>query len=269
MRAVNLIPSEQRGGASVGSGRSEGAAYAVLALLAAVAVMALLYGQAHRQLSSRKAQAASLSAEAAKVQAEATRLAPYTSFVALREQREQAVSTLVDSRFDWAHAFHEFGRVLTAETSITSLDGSIGGATGSAASAASTAPATAAPSATASAASSVTSATPPGSVPTFSLQGCAKSQRAVALMLERLRLIDGVSEVSLQSSTKGSSGGASGGSCPGGDPQFAATIDFDALPSTTASAAAVKPGAKPVSSEAGSGAVSSATQTTPSGGVVG
>ena len=60
----------------------------------------------------------------------------------------------------------------------------------------------------AASATTVTSATPPGSVPTFTLAGCATSQPAVALTLERLRLIDGVREVTLQSSTAGTSGGA-------------------------------------------------------------
>ena len=51
----------------------------------------------------------------------------------------------------------------------------------------------------------VTSATPPGSVPTFTLGGCATSQSEVALTLQRLRLIDGVGDVSLKSSTKAGS----------------------------------------------------------------
>ena len=44
---------------------------------------------------------------------------------------------------------------------------------------------------------------PAGSVPTFTLAGCATSQTEVAQTLDRLRLIDGVSEVTLQSSTQG------------------------------------------------------------------
>ncbi len=228
MRAVNLIPGDQRSGGSVGSGRSEGAAYAVLALLAIVALLAVLYGKASRDVSNDKAKAATITAEAASETQRAEALAPYTTFVALREQRANAVDGLVDTRFDWAHAFHEFGRVLSGESSITSLSGSIGavGATSST-----------------SAAHTAGSATPSGSVPVFDLTGCAKSQRAVADTLQRLRLIDGVSEVTLQSSTKsgatgsGSSAGAAGG-CPGGDPVFAVTVTFDALPSATASAAA-------------------------------
>ena len=121
MRAVNLIPGDQRSGGSVGAGRSEGAAYAVLALFVAVALLAVLYGKANREVSSDKSKAATLTAEAQQAQAQAQALAPYTSFVALREQREQAVAELVDTRFDWAHAFHEFGRVLTSQVSISSL----------------------------------------------------------------------------------------------------------------------------------------------------
>lgn len=251
MRAVNLIPSDQRSGRSVGAGRSEGAAYGVLALFVAVAVLAVLYGKAQRDVESRKAQAATVSAEAQRAQAEASLLAPYTSFVALRQQREQAVATLVDSRFDWAHAFHEFGRVLSGETQITSLDGSI----------ASGGPAAAPAGATAG--GGVASATPAGAVPTFNLTGCATSQDAVAQMLQRLRLIDGVSAVNLLSSTKGASGS---GGCPANGPSFAVLVTFDGLPSAAAGAAAVKAAGKTAVSNP---APAPATKTVSPGGVKG
>jgi Tfp pilus assembly protein PilN len=234
MRAVNLIPAEQRGGSAVGAGRSEGAAFAVLALLGGIAVLAALYGMAHHQIASRRTQIATVTAQAQRAQTEAARLAPYTSFIALREQRTQAVSQLVDSRFDWAHVFHEFGRVLPSDISISSLTGTVGSTTAGGAPVAPAAPPASA-SAARGAASTVSSATPPGSVPTFVLTGCASSQPAVAQMLERLRLIDGVGSVTLQSSTKGSS--ASGG-CPAESPVFSVLIAFDALPSTATAAAA-------------------------------
>src|SRR6185312_8001090 len=126
-----------------------------------------------------------------------------TSFVSLRQQREQAVTELVNTRFDWAHAFHELGRVLTTQTSITSLEGQVGtAATGttpaptpppaSSSSSSTAASSSSSSSSTAAAASPVSSATPAGSVPTFTVSGCATSQKAVAQMLQRLRLIDGV-----------------------------------------------------------------------------
>ncbi len=237
MRAVNLIPSDERRGASVGVGRSGGAAYIVLGMLALLAIFAGLYGLARHQVSNRKSKLASIEAQTQQAQASASQLTPYTSFMALREQRMQAVEQVVDSRFDWAHAFHELGRVLPRDASITSLDGSVGGEAGTtAAPAASSTPSTA--STTASAAAAPSSATPPGSVPAMTLSGCAKSQADVALTLQRLRLMDGVNAVSLQSSAKAATGSSGAGSsaasgdghCAAGSPDFSVRITFDPLP---------------------------------------
>jgi hypothetical protein len=260
MRAVNLIPAESRSGVTAGVGRSGGGAYAVLAILGGLAVLALLYGIAHHQISDRRAQAASLTARAQSAQAEVTQLAPYTSFAALRQQRMQAVSDLVDARFDWAHAFHELGRVLPRDATISSLEGTVATSPASATSAPSPPPSpsggSSAPSSTASAtpaaastapgapaATAATSATPPGSVPTFTLSGCATSQQEVALTLQRLRLIDGVDEVTLQSSTKsGAPSGASSsaGKCLGSQPAFTVQITFNPLPSSSTISSARK-----------------------------
>lgn len=252
MKAVNLIPGDQRGDGPVGAGRSGGVAYAVLGLLAAIAILAFLYGKASRQISSQRDQVATLEAQAKSAQEQASALAPYTSFVALREQRAQAVANLVDSRFDWAHVFHEFGRVLNDQTSISSLSGTVGSGTA-------TTTSTAATTAGAAASTPVTSATPPGSVPTFTLTGCATSQDAVAQMLQRLRLIDGVKEVTLQSSAASSSGsgGASGG-CPAHAPTFSATVIFDPLPAASAAASATTA----VSDSTGAAASAAAPTTT-------
>jgi Tfp pilus assembly protein PilN len=241
MRAVNLIPTDERGGSGITAGRSGGSVYIVLVLLGGLAVCALLYGLSARQISSRKTQISSLTAQARQAQAHATLLAPYTSFIAMRAQRVQAVSELVDSRFDWAQAFHELGRVLPPnKVSLTSLDGTVG-STASSTLGPPAGPKSAA-SSSAGATATVTSATPPGSVPVFTITGCATSQAEVALMLERLRLIAGVSEVKLQSSTKSGSAaaggtgasGAGGSGCESGDPEFNAQVTFEALPSTPA-----------------------------------
>jgi len=235
MKAFNLIPAEERGTGS-GAGKSGGGAFVVLGLLGLLAIFALLYGSARHQISSRRGEVASLNAQAQVAQAQAARLAPYVSFMALHEQRMQAVSQLVDSRFDWAHAFHEIGRVLPKDVALTSISGTIGAGSGAAATSLSRA-APAASSPTAASTAAVTSATPPGSVPTFTLSGCATSQAEVALTLDHLRLVDGVNEVTLQSSAKGTSSGGGGGGaggCTGSDPVFAMQVAFEPLPSATA-----------------------------------
>jgi hypothetical protein len=238
MRAVNLIPSDQRGTTSA-AGRSGGGAYAVLAILGGLAILALLYGVARQQIGDEASKAASLTARAQRAEAVAGALAPYTSFISVREQRTRAVSLLMDTRFDWAHSLHELGRVLPKDTSISTIDGTVGSATGTAPASAAGAKSTGA--AAAPAAASVTSATPPGTVPTFTLTGCATNQGEVALMLQRLRLIDGVSEVKLQSSTKSATAAganAGPGGCPSGDPAFIAAVSFAPLPTPSAPLAA-------------------------------
>ncbi len=236
MRAVNLIPADQRSGASVGAGRSQGGAYAVLGLALGVALLALLYGSAHHEVGARRAEAASITAEAESAHAAAEQLAPYTSFIALREQRAQAVSTLVDSRFNWAQVFHEFGRVIPAQTSISSLGGTIGTeANGASAPSSSSSNPSSSSGASSAPAAPVASATPPGSIPSFTLSGCATSQPVVAQTLQRLRLIQGVSKVTLTSSVAASSGGSGGGTgCPAKGPVFTIQITFDPLPSAAA-----------------------------------
>ncbi len=221
MRAVNLIPSDDRGRAGAGAGRSEGAAYIVLGAIAGLAVLALLYGLARHQVASRHAQLATIEAQTQRAQSTSASLGSYTSFITLREQRLTAVEQLVDSRFDWAHTMHELGRVLPRDAAITSLNGTVGSSA-----AATSAPRSSSPS------TAVSSSTPPGSVPTITLGGCATSQAEVALTLQRLRLIDGVSDVTLQSSTKatGTAAGATttSGQCAG--TSFTAVLTFEPLP---------------------------------------
>ena len=129
MKAVNLIPSdERRRGGSVGAGRSQGVAYVVLGALAGIALLVA----ARRRRSPPRVEPPLAARDDRRGNAARAgiclALTPYTSFIALRETRMKAVAEVVDSRFDWAHAFHELGRVLPRDASITSLDGTVGAA---------------------------------------------------------------------------------------------------------------------------------------------
>jgi len=234
MRAVNLIPGEQRQGAGGLTGRSDGGALIVLGLIGGLAALVVTYGGAHHRISSQTGEVASLTAQAGAIEVRTGRLTPYASFVAMADQRVQTVSQLVQARFDWSHALHELGRVLPAGTSLSALHGTVGpaGATSSSSSA------TTATAGAAGTGGTASSSTPPGSTPVFTLTGCATSQSEVAQSLQRLRLMDGASEVQLQSSTKSGASGASGsGGCPAGDPPFTAQIVFTGLPAAPAASA--------------------------------
>jgi Tfp pilus assembly protein PilN len=229
MKAVNLIPGERRRKSRDVVGRSGGGALGVLVLIAGLAVLAVMYGSARHQVSSQAGKVASLTAQTNAVEARTGRLSSYSSFVAMAESRMQTVSQLVESRFDWSHALHELGRVLPADTSLDALHGAVGSASGQVVASSSS-------SSSSAASASTTSSTPPGSTPVFTLSGCATSQSEVAQTLQRLRLMNGVSEVLLQNATSsGSSGASSGsGSCPGEDPSFTVQVSFAALPAAPA-----------------------------------
>lgn len=225
MRAVNLIPSEQRSGGGSIAGRSGGAALILLGVIVGVAVLAVMYGGAARQVSKETGEVAKIEAQTSEVHARTGRLTPYTAFVAMAEQRTKTVAQLVQARFDWSHALHELGRVLPSDSSLQTLGGTIGGAGGSTSTSSSSA---------AAAGATPASSTPPGSTPALALSGCSTSQSEVAQTLQRLKLMDGVTEVHLQSATKSSTtaSGSSGGSCKGGQVAYSITVVFAALPST-------------------------------------
>jgi Tfp pilus assembly protein PilN len=215
MRAVNLIPPDQRRGAGGVAGRSGGVAYVLIGGLVGVVVLATIYALAAHQASNRKSQIATVTAQASAEQVQANALQPYVQFAQLSQQREQAVVGLVNSRFDWPGAMDQIARSLPSDVTLTSLSGSIGGSGTS-----STTPAPPAGAPGAAGAAGAAGLTGPG----FTFVGCASSHSEVGTVLVALRRIAGVSNVSLTSATKagGTSGagaatpvtGGSGGSCP-------------------------------------------------------
>jgi len=253
MRAVNLIPADQRQHKSGYANRSNGVVYIVLGVFAALALMAFLYGVASHEVSSKESEAAHYEAEAQTVQAQAASLAPYKSFIAVREGREKAVRELVDSRFDWAHSLAEFGRVLPPGTAITNLEGCVSPASPTGSSGGEGCSTTSGGSNTKST-GSVSSSTPAGSVPHFTIAGCATSQSTVARTLADLRLIDGVSSAELTSSAKGGAGGGGGGgSCGASQVSFGAKVTFVPLPTPPSSASSSGSKAVPASTSSTAG----------------
>jgi Tfp pilus assembly protein PilN len=207
MRAVNLIPADDRRGAGGAAGRSGGGAYILLGALALFVVMSASYVLAGKSVTDKKSELAQVTRQAEAAEAKAKSLGDYTRFAAMRTKRVQTVSQLANSRFDWSHALHEVARVLPENAWLTSLTGTtspgvqVGGTTGQLRSAL--------------------------AVPAIDVTGCTTSQSSVAKMMARMRLIDGVQRVSLEDSAKGdaASGAGSGdsansGDCRGGSSHF-------------------------------------------------
>jgi Tfp pilus assembly protein PilN len=180
MRPVNLLPPEERRGQSAPL-RTGPLAYVVLgtvvALLAGVTMLVLT----SNQVSERKDQIATLKREDAAAEARAHKLAAYTQFQNLREQRVATVTSLADSRFDWERVMRELALVLPSDVWLVNLT------------------ATASPESKVSGGSGGNlRASIAG--PALELEGCAKGQVAVAGFVTALKDIDGVTRVGVESS---------------------------------------------------------------------
>jgi Tfp pilus assembly protein PilN len=225
MKAINLIPLEERRGTTAG-GRSGGAVYGVLGALLVLVVMASAYAMSTRDIKAAQSDLARVQAEAATTQAQADKLAAYTQFADMRKRRVATVASLAASRFDWPHALHEISRTIPSNAWLTSLRGTVS------------------PTTTAAGAADPLRAALP--LPAVEIAGCTTTQANVARMVASMRLIDGVEHVSLSSSEKSGTGGGSatsGDSCSVGNrPKFSMTVFFHAqaapAPAAGATAAA-------------------------------
>lgn len=219
MRPVNLIPPEQRRGDSAQL-RSGPLLYIVLGALGLALIGVTMLVLTGNRISDSKAEVATLTREDAIAQAKAKRLAAYTQFRTLSEQRIATVRSLADSRFDWERVMHELALVLPSDVWLTSLNASAsaGSVTGGE-----------------SGGASGLRAAIPG--PALELDGCAAGQESVAGFVTALEDIDGVTRVGIQTSELASKKAEAGNAGGGGDcrtrsfiAQFSLVVAFDAAP---------------------------------------
>jgi Tfp pilus assembly protein PilN len=227
MRAVNLIPTDERGHLG-GSGSGVGS-YVLLAVLALMVLGSAAYTLANRTISNREHELADVQTQVQASTATAQGLQAYTTFTGLRQKRNETVRSLATSRFDWSAALHEVARTMPSDAWLTSMR------------------ATVTPSSSADG-----GVTDPlrGSLqsPAIEIVGCTTSQAKVANVISSLRRVDGVDRVSLSSSEKlagdsastskgtGDSAGATTGDCRNGIkrfPQFSMTLFFQQPSATT------------------------------------
>jgi Tfp pilus assembly protein PilN len=179
MRAVNLIPSDERRGAGAPT-KSGGFVYVALGLLVAMVGGAFLYVSAANTISSRRAQLAQLSQQVTVAQARAAQLKPFADFATLEQQRIATVQQLAQTRFDWAGVMSDLARVVPGDVALTSFNGAVNATPVGA---------------------SVGPNTPPAG-PSLQLSGCTTSHDQVARLMPRLQLINGVTDVNLLSSAQ-------------------------------------------------------------------
>jgi Tfp pilus assembly protein PilN len=123
MRAINLLPPEDRGAGALGGARA--LSYTLLGVLLAILVGVTALVLTNNQISERRAAVASLEQARAAAQARAESLQAFADFRAMQEERTVTVTSLAQSRFDWERVLREFALVLPADVWIVQLEGSV------------------------------------------------------------------------------------------------------------------------------------------------
>lgn len=235
MRPVNLIPQDQRRGEGARS-RTGHLPYILLGVLGLVLVGVVLLVLTSGRIDERKAEIATLEQREQIATARAQALRPYVAFALMAASREQTVSQLANSRFDWERVLNELALVLPSDVWLTSLTGTVS------------------PAVEVQGATGVESRSEVLG-PALELVGCAAGQEGVANLVSALRDIDGVTRVGLDSSARpeaSASGGGSSGESAGDDcrtrdfiAQFQIVVAFDAAPATAGSTEGEEPPAVP------------------------
>ena len=229
MRPVNLIPPEERSGSSAPL-RTGAMPYIVLGVLGAALVIVFMLVSANNSIVDKENEIADLEVREQTAQQTATALEPYAQFATLEVAREQTISALATSRFDWSRVMNELALVTPSNVYLTDLTAGAGTVAGATAPAEGSAGGSSNP-----LAGSVTG-------PSISLSGCATTQRSIADYITDLETIDGVTRVGVDNTlTETDAAEAAGGigddagagadsGCAGGT-SFGALIAFDDAPS--------------------------------------
>lgn len=221
MRAVNLIPSDARRGTVGRPGGPQSPMHILIAFLGVALLFVTIYTLTSNTISSRQAKLAALHSEVTQAQAQAARLQNYVAFEKLAQNRIETVREIAAARFDWHGALEDLAKVVPSNTSLQSLTGSV------------------VPGASVNGGNSSSSSSVRGDlqVPAFELTGCSTTQDDVAELMSRLRLIDGVTRVTLNSSSKSlttgfgnsSSSSSADGGCGANSPSFDIVVFFQAV----------------------------------------
>jgi Tfp pilus assembly protein PilN len=264
MRAVNLIPADSRAG-SAARGPSTGMqvpVYVLLGFLAAAVALVTIYVLTNNSISSRTAQLNNLKTEVSQEQAAVARLGEFTKFASLAQTRISTVNSIAAARFDWHTALSDLSKVVPANTTLQSVVGTVvpGASSGGSGSVG-----------TGGIRSAVTA-------PALELSGCTRSQDDVAKLMSQLRLINGVTRVTISDSQMSNNAAAStttasgAQGCGANAPSFDLVVFFqpvaNAGPSGVTSVAGATPSAPTGSTTTTAGAASTTptATTTPTGG---
>ena len=210
MKAVNLIPTEQR--RAQATGKQNGSSYIVIGVLVTLLAMVGAYVFTSNNVKDRNSKAAAAKAQADQLEAEVAQRGAFTNFSDIKKARLASVVNVATTRFDWERLMRELSRVMPEGSWLQSSDASVTGDV-----------------------EGETTTTDTGTavapMPKANLVGCTPDQSDVAGMMVRMRQIHRVTDVKLNQSTTelGDNTEITANSC-GKYYQFNITLSFSETP---------------------------------------
>jgi Tfp pilus assembly protein PilN len=214
MKAVNLIPTEQR--RAQATGKRSGSAYVLVGLLVTLLALVGAYVFTSNHATDSKNKAVAAKSEADRLEAEVKQRGAFTNFSEIKKARLASVMGVAETRFDWERLMREISRVMPEGSWLQSTDASMTGQVDGE--------------------STTTAAgTPVAATPKAKFVGCTPDQSDVARMMVRMRQMNRVSDVELnESSTEvGNNTETTVDSC-GRYYQFDITVSFTQTPQSEA-----------------------------------
>lgn len=272
MRAINLIPADQRRGSARGtSSKPSVGVYAVLGGLGAAVVCVLAFVLLSNSINGKTEELADLQTQSQGEKQVADALRPYGQFADMQRARQQQITTLTTGRFDWERALRQLSLAIprnvyllnVAATGSPDVQIDSGGGGGGA----------------------LSNLRNKSAGPAFVMTGCTYSQHAVARMMTRMRNLDDVTGVKLgksarkEDSTETTPAGPTAtaetsqqnqdvSDCIGSSrvTKFDLMVEFGGSPTAAAATAAAGAAVAPAGTAAVAGAQTAAQTTAPAGG---
>jgi Tfp pilus assembly protein PilN len=118
MKRFNLLPPEQR----VKASRERGLLYAIVLLVAVVAVLGLVYMQQKGTVNDKQGELDQLTAQTAVVQQQIVALQPYAQIQTTRTAMTQTARSIYDAGVQWSTIFQEISLVIPENVRLVTLN---------------------------------------------------------------------------------------------------------------------------------------------------
>jgi hypothetical protein len=125
MKAVNLIPTEQR--RAQATGKQNGSSYIVIGVLVTLLAMVGAYVFTSNNVKDRNSKAAAAKVKADRLEAEVAQRGAFTNFSDIKKTRLASVVNVASTRFDWERLIRELSRVIPEGSWLQSSDASVTG----------------------------------------------------------------------------------------------------------------------------------------------